>query len=492
MKKHRFLVRTISCALSVVIAFLNLFVFSISADDTEQVLCVTDHFSKLKYNNNGSIENRIPPNEIGTCTHLAMSMILSFYDFYWNDCFVPTREWPSDEVHDMGWEKGTYNSINNTVIETSNANPEASAWLQYKQIENDYREFAQATDIFYLQSKLFSIAESETLTGSVGIVGMLAFQVVRVLEEYLLSVGLGPEQGVEVHIEHGFPNIDNLNANRDTLFSTIKNKVQEGHPVMFLGLDNIDAFPEIIDGDDWGIYAHAMVAYGVEQINGKDDILLHTGWSNNELQYYNSTPYTKFNSAVWIEIDEEKLPHVCTDAYRDTATNQNVCACYVYSNTHPAHCSHNYHCEPKNDTYHHDICGCGVAINQTHHTFTYSTHSTTSHTKYCSLCGYSSPELHNFIIERESTQYHKKTCTLCGEEQMVSHFASRYVDYDSSYHKKYCSCGEYMGFASHIAASTGKLQSYCVYCNRSMLNPGSGGTIPGIMVNPDNPGEETE
>ena len=126
------------------------------------------------------------------------------------------------------------------------------------------------------------------------------------------------------------------------------------------------------------------------------------------------------------------------------------------------------------------------------HELEYVTNSSINHSRYCTLCGYSTYEPHNFIIERDSTQYHKNTCTLCGEEQMVSHSASRYVDYDSSYHRMYCSCGEYMGFASHIAASTGKLQSYCVYCNRSMSNPGGGGLIPGIMGKPDESGEYTE
>ena len=44
------------------------------------ITCVEDHFQKLK-------ASEAPPSE-DSCPYVAMSMLLSYYDAYWNDQFV--------------------------------------------------------------------------------------------------------------------------------------------------------------------------------------------------------------------------------------------------------------------------------------------------------------------------------------------------------------------------------------------------------------------
>ena len=93
MKEYKPLItKTVSGVLSFVLIFLSIFVLFVSADEPEEIYCVSDHFSKLKYNHNSNNKYRVPINENDTtCTHISMSMLLSYYAFYWHDSFVPTN-----------------------------------------------------------------------------------------------------------------------------------------------------------------------------------------------------------------------------------------------------------------------------------------------------------------------------------------------------------------------------------------------------------------
>ena len=77
MKGYKPLItKTISVVLSFVFIFASVFVLFVSADEPDEIYCVSDHFSKLKENHNGSIKKRIPVNETDTtCTQVAMSML---------------------------------------------------------------------------------------------------------------------------------------------------------------------------------------------------------------------------------------------------------------------------------------------------------------------------------------------------------------------------------------------------------------------------------
>lgn len=459
-----------SGALSLAI-LLSAFTLYSSAEDTEPTYCVSDHFSKLKYNHNGVEKERIPANEIGTCTHVAMSMLLSFYDFYWNDAFIPTIYESDGTNHQMGWENGIYNSTTNSVVETFNANPEASAWSNWA---GDFESFASYNNMYYLQPYLLNIAQSETLTGAVGIVGMLDFEVVRVLETYLSMRGLGPEQGVEVHIEYGFPNINDPNASRETLFDTIKNQIENGNPVIFMGLDYIDCAPEFIDGDSFNIYAHAMLAYDVVQNNGIEDIVMHTGWNDyivddydDEKQYFNSTPYINCNSAVWIEIDEDKMPHQCKDRYYDIATGVGYCTCQVYS-THPEHNNNNHIFLDKYDSNNHfSGCHCGIETNIIPHTLHYTSSNSSEHYQYCTNCYYSSFVEHDFSIPTTPLQTGghglKCACGYVGDEG-EAHYYHSYTKNNKTSHYVYCECGYQIGTSRHVVPIGGIGFKLCIYC----------------------------
>ena len=464
--KIKLAVKTVASVLSFVFIFMSMLVLVVSADYVEPLYCVSDHFSKLKYNHNDISKYRFPQNIIGTCTHSAMSMLLSFYDFYWSDAFVPTIYEADGSYHQMGWENGIYNSTTNTVVETFTAYPEANAWDIWS---GDFQGFADYYDFKYLQPYLMSIADREIVSSQIGIVGLLDFQVVRVLEEYLSAKQLGPERGVSVHIEYGFPTQSNLNASRETLFNTMKEKINEGHPVMFLGLDHIDVLPDFIDETDWGIYAHAMVAYDVIGNGENEDIILHTGWNGDETQYFNSTPYSSLNSAIWIEIDDEKLPHECTRKYRDYIDpNKTYCACQVYS-THPNHSNNHLYKDEIDSDNHFSKCHCGKISNIQPHDLTYSYYSETQHNESCSECEYHEVVNHEYNIPHSPTNtYHSLKCA-CGviSSETEEHYAYRYENLNKSLHTVYCKC-EKEWTSPHVVESGsfsgGKKYALCIAC----------------------------
>ncbi len=445
MKK--FVIKFTSALLALVVSFSGVFVFFASADNSDPVYCVSDHFSKLKYNYNGVLKYRIPQNEIGTCTHVAMSMLLSFYDFYWNDSFVPTIYSADGISHQMGWENGVYNSTTNLVEETFNAYPESSAWENWGD-DQDFEGFAAYNEIYYLQPYLMNIANNETINNEIGITGLLDCQVVDVLEEYLSRRQLGSNKGVTVHIEYGFPTAGNLNATRDTLFETIKTQINNGNPVIFLGLEEIDVLPEFIDADDMGIYAHAMIAYDVVGEGAAEDILLHTGWNGDELQHFSTTPFQYLNSAIWLEIDEEKLPHQCVDKYYDIVTGDGFCACEVYADTHPGHI-------------------CTLSEN-------YTSYTSSGHYKSCVVCGKNgNVEYHNCTFIYHSSTQHQAIC-LCGYIGYENHGGYTYTYLTSTRHKCICKCG-YESTSAHVVSSGGGLAKRCIDCGGLVnLNDGIG------------------
>ena len=123
-------------------------------------LCNKDHFDKL--HTTGSNETQIirtPPSE-NTCPYVAMSLLLTFYDSYWNDDFV------ADEYE---WEPGTYNRTTDTLTETFAPTIEAAAWETHIATLNlpsnadtypYYRAYAAANEGNYLEPYLISIGKS--------------------------------------------------------------------------------------------------------------------------------------------------------------------------------------------------------------------------------------------------------------------------------------------------------------------------------------------
>lgn len=152
------------------------------------------------------------------------------------------------------------------------------------------------------------------------------------------------------------------NHSEEKMINIAKEQIDSGNPVIFMGL-NADLTPAFLDGDAMIEWGHAMIGYDTFiNSEGKQDIRLHLGYNwSNPTTSIRTTDYTHFNSIIWLEINEENLPHQCTNAYHDEDTNVDVCACQVYYNTHPNH-KHTLfkeHYSYNNNNSHMSVCICG-------------------------------------------------------------------------------------------------------------------------------------
>lgn len=82
-----------------IVMFLLISIVGISvyaSDDNLHESCVEEHFGyiqELSYSDDDSDDDSdiylYPSNPIGSCPYVAMSLLLSYYDAYWRDGFVP-------------------------------------------------------------------------------------------------------------------------------------------------------------------------------------------------------------------------------------------------------------------------------------------------------------------------------------------------------------------------------------------------------------------
>ena len=98
MKNNKKIVKIKQIAILLICLILCLSAFETTAFAIAEP-CVLNHFSNLDFSSiYEGPETRTPPS-MNSCPYTAMSMLLSFYDTYWNDRFV-------DEKYE--WQDGMY------------------------------------------------------------------------------------------------------------------------------------------------------------------------------------------------------------------------------------------------------------------------------------------------------------------------------------------------------------------------------------------------
>ena len=400
--------------------------------------CVNDHFSNL-YTTFEEDETiiRTPPSK-ESCAYVAMSMLLTFYDSYWNERFVEDQ---------YEWQNGIYNSDTDELLETFAATEEAADWENYTDtnfpgVENTlpyYRGYAIAHKTEFLESYLVSLGIS--LGCHLNPNEMLVLnelQIILILSHYLYNIRGFSTSEVTIGCLYDDGDIDNK----------MREQITKGFPVIYNGR-------KLSNNEKLG---HAFIAYGIEKNN---DVLLHTGWSWQEFQKQSNTQYNLDRSIIWLEINEENLPHECSDAYYDTYTNSYMCACNVYYETHPSH-THSYH-ESYNSTHHFDKCICGEICNMVSHDLTYSAVNDDSHNQKCVECNYEARVDHEHTLIPSNASEHSFECA-CGHiSEIEGHYVSTYANKDNTSHYVKCACGYNICTESHQMVTTGRF-AHCTDC----------------------------
>ena len=447
-------------AVLVIICFCGIVAYA--DEDSDPITCVEEHFDLLTYDNyHGESVDPNPPSE-NSCPYATLSMLLSFYDAYWSDDFVP---------EDYDWDDGEYNLTTQSVVRTFSAKSETGEWKQYKTENNtDYGEFVKSDKgQSYLESYLISIAKEIGLCDDNDkVFGLNGYEMVELLEYYLYDKQKFTKEEVTVHIERAF----DPGHSDETLFATMSQQIKNGFPLIysgysfgFLGDQDEDLNQKIIDDISVANGGHAMIAYGTVGDNDNiTDIYLHTGWVNDEHTTVNDTIYNTFNLIIWIEIDQKELEHRCSKKYYDEITGESYCACQIYWKTHPKHNEKHLYVEKNNSEEHWSECICGNIINKEQHQKTYTYINRTIHIEQCELCDYNYKTIHEYYLEPTSSTEHKPICN-CGKTGAPSnHVASQCVNKTKFMHNIICECGYVMGSAHHSIVTDNNRYSQCVDC----------------------------
>lgn len=454
--------KTVAIIICSVLLISNLFAINISADNTPREPCVKDHFNSLI--TTGEII-RTPPSEM-SCSYAALSMLLSFYDAYWHDDFVPEQ---------YEWDNGIYDPSTDTLIETFNAKTETKKWHDFiKEKKGTYRDFVNSIYDQYLESYLISVAkEIDLCDDDDEVFGLTTLEIVEFLEYYLYDKCLFSEDEVVIHLERAV----DINKSDETLFETMKQQISNGFPLIYSGysFDGADLGDfDLFQGISNAVGGHALIAF--DTIGNEDnitDIKLHTGWITDQYKTVNTTEFKHWNTLIWLEIDMERLPHECSFKYTDSVSeNITYCSCQVYP-THPAHSIHTYHGYEYNDLETHCYkCDCGFITNIQHHNVTYSYHSPIQHYEICSICEYQTARDHTYTpMSYVSPEGHQSSC-ICGavNSNLDAHYAHSYTRKNASHHYVYCECGYLIEERPH-SWIIGMMNNVCRHCGYMSSGP---------------------
>lgn len=114
---------------------------------------------------------------------------------------------------------------------------------------------------------------------------------------------------------------------------------------------------------------------------------------------------------------------------------------------------------------------CKICNYCSQHAFTYLAVSATSHTRTCTVCGYSDTVDHTFTYASISGTQHTKTCTVCGYSDTVDHTFT-YTSISGTQHTKTCTGCGYSVTESHggpcVAISPTQHVKPCMACGYSV------------------------
>lgn len=406
-----------------------------------------------------NLNSNFGTNIEGTCGYVAAAMLLSFYDSYWQDNFIPEQY---DTI-------GAYNSNSLEILSSPGIRSELD--LINSSGYTDYDNFIDDHADYYLHLKLLQIGRDSlglcnpTLQDWIEYISgnpietdwaISIWDVKNVINEYFAGLsggGVSVKNNVTVKIS-SFLDADHITAeDPNALIRTeMIQKIRQGIPVIYFG------YSESTNG------GHFLIAYDYDEDN--DEIYFHTGWSNNT-QITNESNlfiYTSNTSILWFEFDEENLTHECTDAYVSGAAGNEICSCYIYNSIHPAHGYHNHLDRNYNDKYHWDECPCGEKGEYIYHTLTYSNPTNTVHHQSCTECDYESDYPHTYTEFVETSSTHHSEICVCGDiMENQPHVARVYTKYNNFKHNVYCKCGYYIGTSVHNMVTSGRYAT-CTDC----------------------------
>lgn len=369
------------CLIICIITFSFTGIFA-SASTVTYSTFADHYFSEIKTN--------IPRNQRGSCGFVALSMILSFYNFYYNDNFV--EEWFEDSILRSCGSNDYPNGVPQLYLENNHLPRDEQGNID----DGAYVPFLIDNINTYLQFYLIGLAATNDpidgwerfLDFNDESYGINIQEAKLLMEHYLYDCRGFSVNEVVVHTESMSGEI----SSDSELYDRISTLVRNGIPVCYLAQNSTET------------KGHIMVAYSCSD----EDIKVHRGYSygiGSSTTTLLNSGYVEDAAILWLET-KDALPHVCSYNYRWANTERILCACNAYKGDllHPEHTHSVAEYESYNSSNHTYTCYCGQTFTASHSYNSYTSLGATGHRAYCN-CGYFTVETHGFNAKR---------CNKCG------------------------------------------------------------------------------
>ena len=478
--------------LSILLSCVGLNVKAEGSAYIEHISCVNEHIEWVQS------ESKFPINNVGNCPFVSMSLLLSYYDAYWDDGFVPNN-----------YETiGTIDTNNGQISEDFHLKLENNEWLMYlygvdtpeelkyvdfKSVDttsaDSRRKYGQfvdnnASDFFNLYLISLALNSNFNFYDRLNTYGLSAMQMVSFLEYYLYNIrGFSEEQVTVNKMSALLPN------GRYGMFNKATELIEDGFPVIYCAgetsLDNLILDDPSVHVDNV-IAGHVLLGYKT----GNSDIYLSPCWNGHSSQMFSTTTYRYISSIIWLEINEDAFPHVCSVSYVDANDpNRTFCTCEIYRD-HPNHVdsinSGAEICPMGSST---ATCLCGEPIKNTHN-YCYINHSDVQHWLECACGKKTNWETHNEIYTHSDNAGHSGYCECGYEFTNKAHRLTNCVPVPrdaASYHIGTCACG-FSGTEPHTFEDIGLGKYRCTKCVYTKV-PGSGNVPVHLGIEDDTENE---
>ena len=340
------------------------------------------------------LKETFPYNQKGTCTIVSIAMLLSFYDAYWSDDFLPEEyEYKDQGRYYISRDGGTVHLLESPGVLKE---PKLGEDVSYDNfIANYYEEHFQLMlirmakndcDLYEDDVPIFPNSDSEGTIQSSKY--SLSHENMKDLLDYYLYefVGFGRDQITICSMDY------RSNSDEEMLEQLRQNM--------------ISGIPTIYDAKyEANTSGHSMIAYDYND-NGddnpsNDEIVFHMGWhktpeGDDRIKKYNDSDfnYKLKMELIWLEINESAFPHSCSDNFKNRYTLEYECMCKF--EFHPKHT----------------------------HTVYYSGFTSSNHTRGCDYCNEVITEQHTYRYRKISEVQHTGTCA-CGASTTSVHIVKK-------------------------------------------------------------------
>ena len=378
-------------------------------DDTECIntdtLYQTQYFATYYFYN---LRENMGYNYIGSCSYVAIAMMLSYYDTYWDDTII-------DDSYDLNslFEKTEYVDGILTYSELTLHNFENSPGIR----ENERLPFDESErlglsdDERLTEEQYYQLVKNQNNRNRYFHYYLMGMMITEEFYASRVGEGINPfGLGVDGRSQLIEDYLESLNGKLtyETVTTDVENyiieNVSRGTPVLVA-----------VDLPNQKV-GHVLVVYDYDASTGKlyanlggSDGLTHVDLSSlNCTSIKNATTFTPTGSHS----------HSNNYVYLDGST---YCSCYFPC--HPEH-EHEYEaCVGAESTHHVYKCGCTAEGNVTlFHNFEYVNITANGHQEVCSDCGYERDvHEHSFQYTNTSDINHNARCSHCRYETTKPH-----------------------------------------------------------------------